>query len=168
MFDGEAIRKYLSEPKMITTTPNWNDTGGYHECELPLQIGGIGVEGLFLRIKSPQTVDGYGFMVQIELKKPSRGTERLERIDWKAGHQNPNSGPPELRLETLRSTHFHSFELNYLSDTRRMRAGNLPIARMIEPDPTTIEELLAVCEDLLIIEGLTHVRRPPTQTAFAL
>ena len=42
----------------------------------------------------------------------------------------------------------------------RMRAGNLVIARPLNPDPTSYEELLAIVENEFRISGLDRIDRP--------
>lgn len=113
-------------------------------------------------------LDRAGFVLQVE-HQPGlrRATTKLERLEWRADHTNPNCGPEELRLLEMECcTHHHAFDLNYLPLEDRMREGNLPLARPIEPDPPTIEAFLALAEKILRIKGLTRIVVPHVQRGF--
>lgn len=134
-----------------------------HEARVALSTEGIGLEGVFLRIWCPKTLNAYGFGLQLECQLESRRPVPIARMDWKDGHTNPSKGPVRLRLMDIPSTHVHSFDDNYIAAEDRMRSGNLPIAAPIIPDPENIPEFLAVAEELLRIRGLTKVKQPPYQ-----
>ena len=78
-------------------------------------------------------------------------------------HTNPDAGPREVRLLECRSTHLHSFDLNFISKENRMRAGNLPLATPVDPDPVTFEDFLAFGKKSLRINGLEKIARPKFQ-----
>jgi hypothetical protein len=73
-------------------------------------------------------------------------------------HTNPNSG--EQPLMRITGSHIHPFELNWLPELGRMRAGNLMIARPLNPDPASYEELLAIVGKEFRISGLDRIERP--------
>lgn len=134
-----------------------------HEARLALSTEGIGLEGLFLRLWCPKTLNAFGFGLQLECQFEGRRAFAIARMDWKDGHTNPPRGPVELRLMDIESTHFHSFYDNYVDAEDRMRSGNLPIASPISPDPGSVPEFLEVAEELLRISGLAAVEQPPYQ-----
>jgi hypothetical protein len=122
---------------------------------------------LFLRIRSPARGDRADFMFQVEYQPGGpRSSQQLERLEWRARHTNPNYGPVDLRLRDFECTHIHSFELNYLAKEKRMRSGNLELARPVEPEPENFEDFLALAEKLLRIKGLAELRLPWAQGAF--
>jgi hypothetical protein len=152
----------VSAPKKMDADVVWHENGSTHETLLSLSIRDIALEGLFLRIQIPQTIDAFFTMIQLEWGS-GRNTINLQRIEWKAGHNNPNIGPSDLRSEFLPSTHIHKFEDNYLIEKRAMRPRNLPLARAIHPDPATLEDFFASAANAFIIPELSSVERPAFQ-----
>lgn len=147
----------------------WNDAPSdarsrpRHEARIALLTEGVGLEGVFLRVWCPKTINAWEFGLQLEYYPENRRAIALARMDWKVGHTNPNKGPDDLRLLDIQSTHLHSFHDNYISPEDRMRSGNLPLASPVVPDPESLPEFLAVAEDLLRIKGLSEVSQPPYQ-----
>lgn len=157
-----AAHKRLARPIV------WEEKGRNWHVSRP-QIHGIkeGVEGLYLRIRSPMRLDRAGFMIQVEYQPAlRRSTQQLDRLEWRAAHTNSNCGPLDLRLLEIESTHWHAFDLNYLRDENRMRHGNLPLARAIEPDPDSLQAFLAFAGKALRIKGLESVEPPRVQRTF--
>lgn len=158
----DHVVEAVSLEKELSGTVSWSDDGGYSWSRPPLVVDGVGVEGLFVRIKVANSIDAFRSMVQVEWDAP-RNTHALARIDWKVGHTNPNKGPSELRLERIESSHVHEFDLNYLRLERRMMQKNLPIARPLSPDPNSLEEFFATAQVEFKIKGLAQIARPPFQ-----
>ena len=163
MIADEVVRA-LSRKKVLVGPPSWQQNGGFQEARMPPVSDGVGVQGLFVRVKVPDTVDGFLTMVQIEWARKQGKAIALERADWKAGHTNPNRGPADLRLKSMSSTHVHRFAHNYLPEDKRLLAGNLPVAEEAQPDPADLREFFQCCEDWLMIEGLALLERPPFQS----
>lgn len=135
---------------------------------MPIIAQGVGIQGLFVRVKIPDTVDAYGTMVQVEWDRKLGGTVPLERVDWKVGHTNKNKGPEELRLVEMDSTHIHRFEHNYVRGENRMLERNLPIAEPVALDPPSVQEFFHHCQEWLSIDGLALLERPPFQSTLQL
>ncbi|GAA6174756.1 hypothetical protein [Sulfitobacter pacificus] len=152
----------VSALKKMASDVAWHENGLSHETLIALSVSEIALEGLFLRIRIPQTIDAFYTMIQLEWGS-GRNTVNLQRIEWKAGHNNPNIGPSELRSDYLASTHIHKFDDNYLINKGRMRPRNLPLARPIYPDPATLEDFFASAANAFIIPELSSVERPAFQ-----
>ena len=151
--------------KIVSAPPEWKDDGSdWKRARVALLVPSLGVDGLYLRIKAPRAENGAGFLFQVEYQPGAqRDTEPLERLEWRMGHANPDLGPREVRFLECHSTHLHSFELNFVSKENRMRAGNLPLAEPVDPDPATFEDFLAFAKKSLKINGLETIARPKFQ-----
>ncbi|MEM8824177.1 MAG: hypothetical protein AAGF30_11245 [Pseudomonadota bacterium] len=158
------FRELVREQKVISHLPErWDPDGNWQRLVLPLTIQGVGVRGLRLRVRIPNTVDGFGTLLQLEQSEGSTVTN-LERIEWKVGHQNPNFGPERVRLTYLSSTHYHAYDLNLTEDEPPKLRHNIPLAEPIEPDPATVSDLFSVAGKLMNIANLHSITRPPFQS----
>ncbi len=134
--------------KEISYFPDWSnpeEETGYVWFDAPLDIGGVTEVGLYLHggaiVDAPDC--NVTFELGIRIPKSKRRVP-MARIDWrslKGGHNNPNHGSSEWRGERVPETHFHDFELNYLPKERRMRKGNLRMARPISEQLQSFESL---------------------------
>ncbi len=95
-------------------------------------------------------------------KTPTRRRVVLKRIEWRSlqgGHSNKRGRPPGL-IRRTEATHCHEFDLNYVSDLRRMRGGNLPFADNIRPEIETFEQLREFVGRRLNIQNIGVVAIP--------
>ncbi len=159
-----TLSEIAEAQKALAGRPVWRDVSKVRqETRIALVADGVGIEGLYVRIISPRTVESHGFLVQLEYEAVSGRVQSLARAEWKVPHTNPDAGPENLRLLECPSSHVHDFTCNYIQADDRMRKRNLPIAMPIEPDPETLEEFLAETEKLLRIKGLSEIVRPAFQ-----
>lgn len=118
-------------------------------------------KGMELRGKALQTIPDRAVCFHLQYY-PARGPcTPLARAEWRplSPHTNPNVGKyPLLRIE---GSHIHAFELNWLAELGRMRAGNLVIARPLNPDAATLDEFLAIVGKEFRIKNLNVIERPP-------
>jgi hypothetical protein len=126
-----------------------------------LEVDGLTIEGLELRCGALQNAPDRAVTFHLQ-HYPAKGPcIPLARIDWKplGSHTNPNAG--ELPLLRIDGSHAHEFHLNWLAEHGRMRTGNLPVARPLNPDPRTYDELLAVVGKQFRINGIERIEQPP-------
>ncbi len=159
--EPDLLQKLFEVPKKISGKPQWHQADStWLRLTCSLEVGGGTVEGLELRGGAIQTLPDRAVRFHLQhypAKGPCTG---LARIEWRplSPHTNPNYG--ELPLMRITGSHIHPFELNWLPEFGRMRAGNLIIARPLYPDPTTYEELLAIVENEFRISDLDRIDRP--------
>lgn len=157
-----SLLELANADKLLERPVEWDEDGGWHAARPKLIVAGV--NGLFLRLRSPMRLDRAGLMLQTEHQPGNpRTVQPLARLEWRIGHTNPNQGPPELRLYECEGTHIHAFDLNYLVTEGRMRQGNLPIARDVDPDPDSVEAFLAFAEKSLRINGVAGLKLPRVQ-----
>ena len=60
----------------------------------------------------------------------------------------------------MTGSHLHPFSLNWIGPEARMRAGNLPFAIKIVPDPETFREILDFASDALRISDIDRIVTP--------
>ena len=94
----------------------------------------------------------------------------MGRIDWRPikPHQNPNFGPPALRLLRFHASHRHLFKENYdwmvgngqpLADN--LKAKNLPFSAPLEIDPSDAAGVIELMGRLFNIDGVRAIPAPP-------
>ena len=159
-----SIPDIVKATKKLSILPEWSEGDYYSEFRVPVEIGGVTYEGLDFRGKAGGSNPNQQVMFQLDYKPIGFTVGPLCRFDWRPQypHVNIMKGPPDLkgRRFGFYETHFHDFELNWLVKEKRMRRDNLPIARPVEKDPETFEELTIVVERLFNIEGITDIPRP--------
>lgn len=121
------------------------------------------LEGLELRGGALQTTPDRAVTFHLQYYPAKGPCIPLARLDWRpfAPHTNPNVG--EQAMLRIEGSHLHGFDLNWMPEFGRMRTGNLPIARPLNPDPKTYEECLALVGREFTIGGLERVEMPPWQ-----
>jgi len=165
------IADLIAAPKELPFRPKWNAQNDSRNFTLsmPLSVGEATLGGFELRGRISKLVVDRGAMLQLMWSTSPRSGVPLWRCQWRPfeTHTNPFWGPPGLEgLEFISESHHHSFEDNFLSDERQMRAGNLPAARRISPDPSTLSEFLAFCGECFKINNIEHLDIPQVSPDF--
>ena len=166
MFRGAFDGTLLTQWKTLSSRPAWREDGsGWQESRPGLQVSGVGVAGLFLRLRVPERIPEHGLVAQLELQTKTGGAvERLARIEWRASHLNAGRGPEHLRFTAIHDrTHYHAFHFNYVEADDRMLAGNLPVAEPLEPEPETPRQFLSLVRQTLMIRDLDSITLPSVQ-----
>ena len=157
----------VESEKTLGVTPEWNETSDprYFEILVPLTVGAVTIGGFDLRIKVSKQHVARDAVAQLEFGLSGRRSAvGLWRICWKPFSIHQNDGfPADCPFETFAGTHEHRFDDNYLSDEARMRSGNLPGGRGLQPDPETLSDFLALCGVRFRIKDIWRVR-PPVMT----
>jgi hypothetical protein len=124
----------IGSQKRIAMFTGWSppeEQTGFMSFAAPLSIGGVVEEGFNLEGSCFKQYRDCNVIFELVLARtPTRRRQPLERIEWrslKGGHSNIRRRPPGLVRRTGPS-HIHSFSLNYISDIRKMRGDNLPLA----------------------------------------
>jgi hypothetical protein len=158
------LRELLEVEKWLERRPQWNAESSElrYEMEYELSIGGTIIGGLSLRGKASKSTLARDVMFQLEVSKGFRTKTPLARLDWKPFHNHDNDaiGPPELRLSHFTGTHYHCFYLNYFEDSDKMRSGNLPLAKEVQPEPESFDKILAFCEIMFNISNMRSIPIP--------
>lgn len=153
--------------KTLGVSPTWDDKSNprYLEILTPISHGSVTVGGFELRIKISKQFVARDALAQLEfVLRGRRSAIPLWRIDWKPFHTHQNDRiPPDSAFELFEQrSHEHPFVDNYLSNEFRMRAGNLPAVRRLDPDPGTLSDFLAICGVRFSISDMGRVRLPTT------
>jgi hypothetical protein len=144
------IRDLVIAEKRLLRRPIWDSRSDarYHVFTAPLILADDPTSGFELRAKASKAHMDRDCMMQLEFSRGGRDRTELARSQWRPFeiHTNRGWGPlgHELR-QFVRQSHFHAFDDNYIADERRMRAGSLPAALPIDPDPATLSEFIAFC-----------------------
>jgi hypothetical protein len=130
----------------------------------PLDINGVTIAELALRGIVWNSRPDKDVMLQLETGIPGTRTRvPLARLDWlplSPVHRNLK-GPRGLRGLIIVGTHEHPFEANWLEDTQRMRAGNLPIAQQISVPLQSFSDVLNYARNLFRISDIESIPVPP-------
>jgi len=160
----QDIAALIEGEKMLGVTPEWDDKSNPRHLEIlvPLSVGLVTVGGFELRLKISKQFVARDALAQLEFAVHGRRSAiALWRIDWKPFHTHSNDGvPPDCPLETFKGSHEHGFADHHISSEQRMRAGNLPAVRRLDPDPGTLSDFLALCGMRFRINDISRVRLP--------
>lgn len=141
-----SLQELAYAEKSLNSAPVWDDkiNNQYFQFCAPLSVDGTFPEGLQLRATALKVHFDRGVLFQLEIDPPGYKARQIARVEWRPikGHRNRPIGPPELHFMEISGTHYHPFDLNFLEDENRMRSGNLPVARPIEPDFQSFKELI--------------------------
>jgi hypothetical protein len=166
---GSSLPDIFAARKSFSVTPSWVlGEQGKLTMAIPLEVRGVTVEGLLLRLRARQDMPDQEVTAQLECGQlPLRRQTNIDRIDWRPlhHHSNPAKGPARLRLATFRKqSHRHAFGLNWDSSRACIKPGNLLWAQPVTPDPQRFSELLELVSDSFRISGLSVIDLPPWQS----
>jgi hypothetical protein len=159
------LRNFVQSWKSIATSVAWtppDPDDSYIRFMVPLEIEGIVESGLFL---TGGTYLNYPDQnVTFEISFRSNGTKPiwLARIDWRSlrgGHSNQRRKCRSVERR-VRSTHIHTFEMNWIEETGQMKKGRLPCAENIEEDIQSFESLRQFSSAALKIKNIDVVPVP--------
>jgi hypothetical protein len=152
--------------KELVSEPQWCLPEAKNNCvwfEAPLQVNGIVETGLFLHGRAFADIPDADVSFEVRLRL-SKHCIRLGRLDWrtfKEGHTNDTKKPKnEWSGKRLKHTHFHDFDLNWLSEKSKLRKGNLPIARDFVEEYQSFESARDLAGKLLKINNINLVKAP--------
>lgn len=151
--------------KSLPLRPSWLQ-GDNDRLSLvsPLDIDGVTVEGLRLRVTAISCRIEECVTMQIEYFPPKRDVRGgpMARLEWKplTGHNNKNCGPMEFRNVVISGTHHHRFDLNWDEQSSALRRGNLPIAVPITPDLPSFKTLVDLASQEFRISNLGWLPEP--------
>lgn len=159
---------YLVESlKVVSFFPGWSEPEpetGYCWFVAPLEIDGV--TGMGLGLKGGCYSDRPDIHVTFELEVGRVIGQRrtpLIRIDWRSltgGHSNQRACPNSKTVPRTLATHIHSFELNWVSPSNRMRGLNLPCADNIHEPLNTFAELRSYVGNKFRISNIDLVKDP--------
>ena len=158
----------VEEEKQIIGFAGWSDPDPSDRAIsflVPLDVGGVTVEGLYLRARTNEQSLDRDVLFQLELA-PSGSRTRIPliRAEWRPRapqHKNPDQS-------IISGSHLHPFAANWLEQEQRMRAGNLPYAVEIPPDINDFPKLLDFTGKKFRISNMASVPVPPwTMTLFS-
>ncbi len=160
------IREIIEGEKTLAAEIVWAPISAFDDgFEVPLNLGGVTLEGLRLRGKASRLVSDEDYMLQLEYCPVGRRVGGLDRIDWRPHHDHPNKGkgPDQYRFKVIQGCHHHQFLLNWYEPENRMLSGNLPIAVPMEPKLMSQSELFAFAENWFKISKLSRCPVPKWQ-----
>ena len=154
--------------KAISVFPGWSkpeDETGYVWFDAPLEIGGVTERGLVLH--GGCYADKPNCNVTMELRfgrEAGRRCMPLMRLDWRSiqgGHRNPRKGRSEWRGKRVGDTHMHDFDLNWIPEVERLRGGAVRLAKDVEEELETFEDVRAFVGNAFRISNIGVVTAPP-------
>lgn len=133
------------------------------EAVSALDIDGVTVEGLQLRLVAQKLLPDRAVSVLLLHKEPRSKYIPLWRLEWRpiAPHNNKNTGPDEYRMLQITGSHHHPYHLNLTQNGRFLRSGNLPIVVPIEPEPADFASFVAFAGKALNIADMGAIAPPP-------
>ena len=157
------LKNLAEAKKVIPTSRSWVEVGrNYLEWVSPLDIDGVTVAGLQVRLAAFELVPDENVRAQIEHHPPKGKCEPMARVEWRplAEHNNKGRGPIEHRFKPFRQTHVHRFDMNWDQQRQRLFSPNLPIALPIQ-DVDSYDKFLDICGVEFRITNMSIVPIPP-------
>ncbi|WP_330083777.1 hypothetical protein [Methylocystis iwaonis] len=159
----------FSAQKSISYRPNWtapDKEDGHTRIVAALDVGEITEASLALLCSAYAHLPDRHVSVEICINGlDGKRRIRLARVDWKSikgGHSNKRGHcKGDWDGKRVPETHYHSFEMNYVTAERRMKAGKLPCARPIDEPLQSFEELCAFIGFNFNIKNMDVVAPPP-------
>lgn len=153
-----AAKALAYAPRQTWLEPRPN----YLTVVVPLDIGGITIEGLRFKAVAFKNMPEEAVTFQLEYYDPRRRGGAMSRIEWRPikGHTNKNCGPAELRNVPITGSHIHPFPDNWAHSAGEVRKGGLPIAIPILEPLQTFEDSIDFAAKAFNLSGLEFVRRP--------
>lgn len=161
--------------KKVAGSPKWSEPDGLDKgirVAVALDVGEATLQGLELigraKLDSPRA--DISFSLTYFPTSNRRDAVSLARLDWRpyTSHTNNDEhSPPELFMVEIFGTHYHSFELNWLSAHGRPLKW-LPVAEPISPDFQDFTELLDGIGKIFRINDISTIPEPRwTQDLFS-
>ncbi len=158
------IVEQVAADKFLLRSPIWDSASDdrYYVFSAPLNVLGDATSSLQLRAKSSKRHVDRDALCQLEYAPTVRGAVPLWRIQWRPfeRHQNKAWGPSGYELAVIDGTHEHRFDDNWVAEAAQLRPGNLPAARPLERDPTTLSDFLALCGERFRIMNIQTIEPP--------
>jgi hypothetical protein len=153
--------------KEVDRFPGWTEPEaetGAMWFVAPLAIGGVTQEAFTLHGLALKYAPDRNVCFELRALGPRNRKVPLARYEWRSlrgGHTNSRRAGSPVSGERVTPTHYHSFNLNFLPEHRRMRSGNLPQAESVEADPQSFESLRVEVGNLFRINNMSIVFTPP-------
>jgi hypothetical protein len=162
---SEDLRKLVDAMKDIPMVRSWGEPNrNYLSWVSPLDIDGVTVGGLQVRVEAHEHNPDEFVRAQLEYHPPKGKCEPLARVEWRplSKHNNKGRGPEEYQFKPFRQTHVHRFDMNWDAELQRLLSPNLPIAVPIQ-DIDSFDKFLDICNIELKIRNMSIVPVPPWQ-----
>jgi hypothetical protein len=162
---ASELKSLVEADKSIPVLRGWTTTDRHYlSLVSPLDIDGVTIEGLQIRLGAHELSPNEAIRAQLEFHPPKGRCEPLCRLEWRplTTHNNKGRGPPEFRFKPFRQTHVHPFDLNWDSQRNRLLSPNLPIAVPLQ-DVDSYNAFLDLCSRWLMIRNMSMVPSPPWQ-----
>jgi hypothetical protein len=156
----------MEAEKTIVSFPGWSepDESNYIWFDVVLEVGGVVDAAFTFHGGCCQTIPDRHLTFELRVRRqPGRRCIPLARICWRSltGHTNRRGvGPPELAGRRLSSSHYHSFDLNWLPNGGRMRGGNLPLAMNLRDGLDSYAEVREFVGSAFNINNITVIENP--------
>ena len=159
------IAELVSAPKNLPFRPTWDERSDpyYLTFHVPLISEHRAIGGFELRAKVSKRFIDSDAIFQLEYAPAGSKAIGLSRCCWrpKNTHTNKSWGPPGYEFARfVKASHQHLFEDNWLPQGQRMRNGNLPGARPISPDLSTLSDFIAFCGECFKINNIDLIDIP--------
>lgn len=158
------ITDLVAAEKAFPSRPIWDTKSDprYALFTIPLIVVGSDISGFQLRAKASKEHIDRDALCQLEFGHSKRDVTPLWRCQWLPleVHRNKMWGPPGFEGRSIRGSHEHRFDHNWISSKHRMRAGNLPGAVPIEAELTTLSSFLVFCGEQFSVSNMDLVELP--------
>lgn len=167
----DRLAEIHAAEKSFDATPVWEQYDQRSTVRLrlvaPIRVNGRLGGGVSLRIHTPATSwesDVYG---QIEVPKPTKGSWRLDPVEWRPlkPHTNGPDAPASHRLKNL-TDRIHPFPVNRRYGLKVFEQGSVGVAEDFPRAITRFEEYLDLCSEVWNFPDLR--RLPPPQWTMLL
>lgn len=160
-----SIAELVAAPKSLPFRPTWDENSDPYYLTFHIQLisDERAIGGFELRAKVSKRFVDSDAIFQLEYAPAGRKGIGLSRCCWrpKNTHTNRSWGPPGYEFARfVGASHQHLFEDNWLPHEQRMRNGNLPGARPISPDLSTLSDFIAFCGECFKINNIGLIDIP--------
>lgn len=162
-----SVKEIFLADKAIGFFPGWSRPEAetdYIWFDAPIEIGGVAETGLVLHGGCFAHRPDCHVSLELRIARtPGRHCIPIERFDWRSlegGHSNPRKPRSEWSGRRVSETHLHDFWLNWSEAEQRMRLGGLTMAREIQENVQTFQDVRAFVGNRLRINNIDVVQAP--------
>lgn len=162
-----SVKEIFLADKAIGFFPGWSRPEAetdYIWFDAPIEIDGVAETGLVLHGGCFAHRPDCHVSLELRIARtPGRHCIPIERFDWRSlegGHSNPRKPRSKWSGRRVSETHLHDFWLNWSEAEQRMRLGGLTMAREIEENVQTFQDVRAFVGNRLRINNIDVVQAP--------